>query len=78
MAKVVLLLGSRSSNVQRSTALVLGNIAQDDFNRERLGTAGAVEALFLAISNADDYQVRVPGLRAARGVGYPPSCLSFA
>ncbi len=57
LAKVVLLLGSKSVNVQRSTALVIGNIAQDDFNRDRLGEAGAVEALFLAIADADDYVV---------------------
>jgi hypothetical protein len=57
LARVVLLLGSKSINVQRSTALCIGNIGQDDFNRERLGAAGAVEALFLAIADADDYQV---------------------
>ena len=59
LSKLVLLLGSKSVKVQRSTALVIGNISQDDFNRERLGAAGAVEALFMCIAEADDYIVRV-------------------
>jgi hypothetical protein len=53
-------LGSKSTNVQRSTPLALGNIAQDDHNRERIGKAGGVEALFLALKNTDDYHVRRP------------------
>ena len=58
LAKIVLLLASRSLNVQRSAPLVLGNIAQSDVNRDRIGAVGGVEALFLALSSTDDYTVR--------------------
>ncbi len=57
LSKVVLMLASKSLNVQRSCPLVLGNIAQSDENRDRIGAVGGVEALFLVISNTDDYTV---------------------
>lgn len=47
IAPLVLLCGSRHLSVQRSAALVLGNLAQDDTNREEVGRAGGVEALFV-------------------------------
>lgn len=54
----MLLLASKSLNVQRSAPLVLGNIAQNEENRDRVGEVGGVEALFLALDNTDDYTVR--------------------
>ena len=51
---LVLLCTSRNLSVQRSAALILGNIAQNDRNRIEIGSKGGIDALFILASRDDD------------------------
>ena len=66
---LVLLCGSCYLPVQRCAALILGNIAQNDANRQIAGVEGAVEALFLLSENGDD-EVRVNAMWAISNLAW--------
>ena len=51
---IVLLCTSTNLAVQRSSALILGNIAQNDRNRIEVGSNGGIDALFILASRDDD------------------------
>ena len=48
---LVLLCTSRNLSVQRSAALILGNIAQNDRNRIEIGSKGGIDALFILVDD---------------------------
>ena len=50
---LVLLCTSKNLSVQRSAALVLGNIAQNDQNRIEVGSKGGIDALFILAATED-------------------------
>jgi hypothetical protein len=62
---LVLLCTSKNLSVQRSSALVLGNIAQNDQNRIEIGSKGGIDALFILAAEQD----RVVQANAAWALG---------
>ena len=66
---LVLMCSSSYLPVQRCSALILGNVAQNDLSRERAGSEGAVEALFLLSENDDD-EVRVNAMWAMSNLAW--------
>jgi len=68
---LVLMCGSKNLQVQRHSALVIGNIAQDEEQREKIGLRGGVEALFL-LCEASDEAVQANSLWALSNLGWHP------
>ena len=54
ISPLVLMCGSHNLQVQRHSALVLGNVSQDEDQREIIGMRGGVEALMLLLEKKDE------------------------
>eukprot|EP00520_Triparma_pacifica_P008736 CAMPEP_0118651064 /NCGR_PEP_ID=MMETSP0785-20121206/10589_1 /TAXON_ID=91992 /ORGANISM="Bolidomonas pacifica, Strain CCMP 1866" /LENGTH=2593 /DNA_ID=CAMNT_0006543497 /DNA_START=44 /DNA_END=7822 /DNA_ORIENTATION=+ len=71
LAPIILMCGSHNLQVQRHAALVLGNISQDEDQREVIGLRGGVEALML-LCEKEDEAVRANSLWALGNLAWHP------
>ena len=71
LAPIILMCGSHNLQVQRHAALVLGNISQDEDQREMIGIRGGVEALML-LCEKEDQAVRANSLWALGNLAWHP------
>ena len=71
ISPLVLMCGSQNIQVQRHSALVLGNISQDEDQREVIGLRGGVEALML-LCEKEDEAVRANAVWALGNMAWHP------
>ncbi|GMI11415.1 hypothetical protein TrLO_g5165 [Triparma laevis f. longispina] len=71
VAPLVLMCGSHNLQVQRHSALVLGNISQDEDQREVIGVRGGVEAL-MRLCEISDEAVQANSLWALSNLAWHP------